>query len=214
MSLTKELENTYAEFQKNAPQPVLDTFGSGVQALSDAFDPSKVIQIGQEFPDFELQDATGKFVTRDSLLKEGALLVSFYRGEWCPFCNLELRALQKHLPEFKAKGVSLVAISPQLADESLSTAEKNRLEFSVLSDVGNRLASQLGIVWSQPEAFRPIFEGFQIDWKRSYGDDSLEVPIPATILVNKDGVVRNTFIDPAYTKRLEPQVALEWASKL
>jgi peroxiredoxin len=214
MSLTKELEDTYAEFQKNAPQAVLETFGSGVQSLSDTFDPSKVIQIGQKFPDFELQDATGKAVNRDSLLKEGALLVSFYRGEWCPFCNLELRALQKHLSEFKTKGVSLVAISPQLADGSLSTAEKNKLEFSVLSDVGNKLARQLGIVWTQPDSFRPIYEGFQIDWKKSYGDDSLEVPIPATILVDKDGVVRNTFIDPAYTKRLEPEIALEWAAKL
>lgn len=214
MSLTQELQETYLNFKETAPEAVFNTLGSGVKDLKKDFDPSKAIQVGQEFPSFELQDATGKLVSKEALLRDGALLISFYRGEWCPYCNLELRALQKRLPEFKAKGVSLVAISPQLPDGSISTVEKHELQFTVLSDVENKLARQLGIVWSQPDTFRPLFQGFGLDWQKLYGNENLEVPIPATFLVDKDGVVRNTFLDPDYTKRLDPETALEWTAKL
>jgi peroxiredoxin len=214
MSLTQELQETYTNFKETAPEAAFNTLGSGVQELKEAFDPSETIQVGQEFPSFELQDATGKLVSKDTLVRDGALLVSFYRGEWCPYCNLELRALQKHLPEFKAKGVSLVAISPQLPDSSISTVEKHELQFTVLSDVDNKLARQLGIVWRQPNTFQPLFQGFGVDWQKLYGNESLEVPIPATFLVNKNGVVRNMFLDPDYTKRLDPETALEWSAKL
>ncbi|RAO66614.1 uncharacterized protein BHQ10_002626 [Talaromyces amestolkiae] len=214
MSLTQDLQETYINFKETAPEAVLNTLGSGVQELKNVFDPSKTIQVGQGFPSFELKDATGKLVSKDALLEDGALLISFYRGEWCPFCNLELRALQKRLPEFKAKGVSLVAISPQLPDNSISTVEKHELQFTVLSDVENKLARQLGIVWSQPDTFRPLFQGLGVDWQKLYGNENLEVPIPATFLVDKDGVVRNMFLDPDYTKRLDPETALEWATKL
>jgi peroxiredoxin len=214
MSLTQELQETYINFKETGPQTAFNTLGSGVQELKKAFDPSKTIQVGQGFPSFELQDATGKLVSKDTLLRDGVLLISFYRGEWCPYCNLELRALQKHLPEFKAKGVSLVAISPQLPDNSISTVEKHELQFTVLSDVDNKLARKLGIVWSQPDTFRPLFQGFGVKWQELYGNENLEIPIPATFLVDKNGVVRNMFLDPDYTKRLDPETALEWATKL
>ncbi|KAL2826719.1 redoxin domain-containing protein [Aspergillus cavernicola] len=214
MSLKAELDNAYASFQQAAPAAVIETFTTGIQDLHKTFDPSKAIQAGQTLPTFSLQDATGTPISSTTLLANGPLLISFYRGSWCPFCNLELRALQNHLPEFKAAGVTLVAISPQLPDSSLSMAEKNALEFPVLSDIGNSLARELGIVWTQPDSFKPILQGFQIDWKKSYGDESFEVPIPATILVDRDGVVRNVFLDPAYTARLEPGTALEWVAAL
>jgi peroxiredoxin len=214
MSLQTSLESAYADFQKAAPQPVLDTFSAGITELKTTFDPAKAIQPGQAFPAFTLPSATGTPISSADLLSKGPLLISFYRGEWCPFCNLELRALQKLLPELKARNVSLVAISPQLPDASLSTAEKNALEFPVLSDVRNKLARELGIVWTQPKGFGPIFQGFGVDWEKSYGDELLEVPIPATVLVDKDGVVREAFLDVDYTKRLEPATALEWVEKL
>ncbi|KAL2825555.1 redoxin domain-containing protein [Aspergillus pseudoustus] len=222
MSLQAELESAYSDFQKAAPQPVLDTFSAGVKDLASTFNPAQAIQPGQKFPDFTLPSATGTPISSTSLLADAGtntkgLLISFYRGEWCPFCNLELRALQKHLAEFRAAGVQLVAISPQLPDASLSVSEKNTLEFPVLSDVGNKLARELGIVWRQPESFGPIFQGFGVDWGKSYGEENagtLEVPIPATVLVGRDGVVRDVFLDTDYTKRLEPSTALEWVRKL
>jgi peroxiredoxin len=122
--------------------------------------------------------------------------------------------MQKHIDEFKAKGVSLVAISPELPNQSLTTTEKNNLKVPVLSDIGNKYARQLGIVFSQPDTLRPVFEKFGHNLPKRNGDDSMEVPVPATILVDKKGIVRNTFIDPDYTKRVEPSTVLEWIDGL
>ena len=161
-----------------------------------------------------MTDALGKVVSSKTLLANGPILITFYRGEWCPFCNLHLASLQKHLAVFEAKGVSLVAITPQLPTETLSTAEKQGLKFTVLSDVGNKYARKLGIVWKMPETLRPVFKTLGHDFVKSNGDDSFELPIPASLLVDGNGVVRKTFVDPDYTKRLEPETALEWIDTL
>ncbi|TVY86295.1 hypothetical protein LAWI1_G007682, partial [Lachnellula willkommii] len=128
--------------------------------------------------------------------------------------NIALRALQAHLPALQRKSTTLVAISPELPDTSLSTVEKNELQFPVLSDVGNKLARELGIVFEQPEEMRAVFDGFGHDFMRRNGDESLVVPVPAVVLVGKDGVVRNVFVEADYTKRLEPEVAAGWIDAL
>ncbi|TVY31883.1 hypothetical protein LSUB1_G008283, partial [Lachnellula subtilissima] len=153
-------------------------------------------------------------ISSSTLLSKGPLLISFYRGSWCPYCNLALRALQKHLPALQAKNCTLVAISPELPDTSLSTVEKNELQFPVLSDVGNKLARQLGIVFEQPDELRAVFDGFGHDLKGRNGDDSFVVPVPTVLLVGKDGVVRNVHVEADYTKRLEPEVAAAWIDAL
>lgn len=108
----------------------------------------------------------------------------------------------------------MVAISPELPDTSLSTVEKNELKFPVLSDVGNKFARDLGLVVQQPEPLRDLFEKFGHDLKTRNGDESLEVPVPAVILVSKEGVVKNVWVEGDYTKRLEPEVMLGWLEKL
>lgn len=140
--------------------------------------------------------------------------ITFYRGTWCPFCNIALAHLQKRLADFSAKGVTLVAISPELPDTSLSESEKQGLTFPVLSDVGNNFARQLGIVWKQPDSLRSVFDKFGNSLKQRNGDESMEIPIPATILVDKKGIVRKTFIEADYMKRLDPKVALGWVDEL
>jgi len=213
-TLADQLSSVFDGFQKNAPGPVKEAIIKATTDFKTSYDPSTAIQVGDTLPEFALSDAVGKQVSSTELLSQGALLITFYRGEWCPFCNLALAALQKHLDDFKAKGVSLVAISPELPNTSLSTAEKHALKFPVLSDVGNKYAQQLGIVFQQPDALRPVFDNFGNDLKKRNGDDSFAVPIPATLLVDKNGVVRNTFVEPDYTKRLEPSTALEWVDAL
>jgi peroxiredoxin len=178
------------------------------------FKPSAATQAGTKFPAFELSDAMGKAVFSSELFAKGPVLLTFYRGGWCPYCNLDLRALQSHLEEFKAKGVSLVAVSPELPNQSLTTTEKNKLKFTVLSDVGNKLAQQLGILFQQPDSMRPVFEGAGIDLRERNGDDSLQIPIPASFLVDSEGTIRRSFVDPDYTHRLEPATALQWVNTL
>lgn len=153
-------------------------------------------------------------MTSKELLERGPLLITFYRGDWCPFCNLALRSLQSHLAQFNAKGVTLVAITPELPNTSISTKEKNELQFEVLSDVGNAYATKLGLLFQQPDELRPIFDNFGHDLKKWNGDDNFALPVPATLLVDKEGQVRNTFVEPDWTKRLETSEALEWVDKL
>ena len=169
---------------------------------------------GDKLPPFTMRDATSKEVTSDSLLAKGPLLLSFYRGEWCPFCNFELVALQKHLADFQAKGVTLVAISPELPSTSLSTTEKHALKFPMLTDEACAFAKKLGIVVTQPDDMKPFFKGRGVDFKERTGREEMEVPVPATILVDRDGIVRQIHADWDYTQRLEPATALEWVGKL
>ncbi|KAJ5910488.1 hypothetical protein N7504_005131 [Penicillium tannophilum] len=214
MALTAELSTTYNQFLETAPKEVSEVITEAVANFKSTYDSAKAIQPGTTFPKFQLSDATGQKVTLDDLLGKGAILVSFYRGEWCPFCNLELRALQSHLDEFHKKGVTLVAISPELPDQSLSTSEKLSLKFPVLSDVDNKLAKQLGLLFPQPKAMQTVFDTFGVDWKQRYGNDDLEVPVPATFLVDKKGIVRNSFVNPEYQHRLDPETALQWIEHL
>lgn len=176
--------------------------------------PGTAIQVGAALPEFILTDALGKSIPSRTLLARGPILIIFYRGKWCPFCNLQLASLQKHLAEFEAKGVNLVAITPELPTETLSTTDKQGLKFTVLSDTGNKYARKLGIVWKMPENLRPVFETLGNDLVTCNGDDSFELPIPASLLVDEKGVVRKTFVDPDFTERLEPETALEWIKTL
>ena len=146
MALAADLTAAYDNFQRTAPPKIFEAVDSSNRSFIASFDPKKTIQTGQQLPKFQLSSATGKEISSDNLLARGPLLVSFYRGGWCPFCNIELRALQKHLPKIHAAGVELVAISPELPDQSLSRTQKMGLEFLVLSDVGNKLAREMGLV--------------------------------------------------------------------
>ena len=134
--------------------------------------------------------------------------MSFYRGGWCPYCNIELRGLQSELASFREHGANLVAVSPQTPDNSLSTTEQNELEFPVLSDVGNTVAKKFGLVFTLPESLRPIYEDFGIDISKSNGDESFEIPVPATFVINRDGHISYAFINADYRKRAEPSDVL------
>lgn len=142
-----------------APKEVLEMIESGLNLVQTKFGTlDGVIQVGSKMPAFTLSDATGTPVSSSSLLAKGPLLITFYRGNWCPYCNIALHALGERLDEIHAQGVELAAISPELPDTSLTTQEKNELKYLVLSDEGNAFARKLGIVWKQPETLRPLFE--------------------------------------------------------
>jgi len=214
MSLQPQLNAILEGFQQHAPQAVVQTITKANVDFASTFDYSSAIKVGSTLPAFSLPSATGKQITSTSLLAHGPILITFYRGSWCPFCNLFLHSLERVLPTITAKGVTLVAISPELPDQSLTFAEKAELRFPVLSDVGNKFARELGIVFKQPDSMRPIFEQFKHDLKTWNGDDSFEVPVPATFLVDKEGVVRNLFLDTDYTKRVEPDEMVRWIDAL
>jgi peroxiredoxin len=187
MGLTQDLANLAAQITDQMPADVKTKMAAATQDLanSDLIDSS--LKAGDCIPAFTLPNATGQQVDINELLKSGPVVISFYRGEWCPYCNLELRALQQALPKIQSQGANLVTISPQTPDLSLSTAEKHNLSFEVLSDVGNQVARQFGLVFTLPESLRPIYQAFGIDLPAHNGDQSFELPVPATYVVNTDG---------------------------
>ncbi|MGC1784126.1 MAG: peroxiredoxin-like family protein [Acidobacteriaceae bacterium] len=164
------------------------------------------LKVGELAPDFTLPNAFGNPVSLSALLARGPVVVSFYRGEWCPFCNIELRALQQALPKMEQLGATLIAISPEMPDHGIVAAEKNKLTFPVLSDFGNKVARQFGIVFQIGQDLKEFSKNaFKNDIALRNGEDSYELPVPATYVVDTSGVIRFAHVDVDYmTGRAEP----------
>jgi len=204
MSLKTELESFRAEFMAKVPDEIREAMARADLDLANSGILEGTLKAGDRAPDFSLPDARGGQVNLYKLLDHGSVVLSFYRGGWCPYCNLELRALQQALPEFNRLGAALVAISPQQPDQSLSTIEKNALAFPVLSDAGSIVARSFGISFDLDEALRPIYTQFGHALPSVNGDDSWQLPIPATYVIGPDGTIALAFVDIDYRTRLEP----------
>jgi peroxiredoxin len=194
----------HTELAKQAPAEVVKALVSEIDGVVRSGAGAKAPRVGDTAPSFTLPDAQGKQVSLDSLLKEGPVVITFYRGQWCPYCNLQLRAYQEVFPRIKALGANLVAISPQTPDESLSTAEKRNLEFRVLSDTGNKVARGYGLVWKVPAGLDAIQRGFGVDLTKSNGDASNELPVPGTFVLGADGRITFSYVNADWRDRLEP----------
>ena len=212
------LEQTLAEFREsvttNMPKEALATLNAAIDRLVSSGIAEQALKEGDTFPSFTLNNAGGEPVHSADLLARGPVIVTFYRGGWCPYCNLELRAYQQLLPQIEAAGGQLVAVSPELPDESLSVQEKNDLAFDVLSDSGNQLARQLGLVFTFDEQLRALYDQFQIDLSVKNGDDSWSLPMPATYVVDRQSRIALADVSADYTRRLEPARALSALSAL
>jgi len=209
----KELNEYKRAFEKKVPADLVKTYEEGIELVRKSGVLEKAIKVGDKAPDFELPDATGKTVKLSELTANGPVVLTWYRGGWCPYCNIQLRGMQKLLPEMKAAGATLLALSPEKPDNSLSTAEKNKLEFIVLSDKGNTAARKFGVVYKLPEKVADSFKE-RIDLAKLNGDDSMELPLAATYVIDAEGKVRYAFIDADYRKRAEPKDVLEAVKKL
>ena len=204
MALATELQAQQDNLRSRLPEETNTVMQQATADLAASGTQEKILNVGDSIPDFSLPNATGQIVTVRELLGRGPVVISFYRGGWCPYCNLELKALQNALANIQETGAMLVAISPETPDNSLSTQEKNELKFPVLSDVGNQVARQFGLAFQLPASLRPIYEGFGIDLVAYNGDDQFELPILATYVVSTNGVIAYAFADVDYTKRAEP----------
>ncbi len=169
---------------------------------------ARALKAGAMFPAVNLPNQKGGMTDLAALVAERPVVVTFYRGGWCPYCNLELRAFQKALPQIEGMGAWLVAISPETPDNSLSTAEKNALAFDVLSDSEGRLADALGIRFELSDAVRAYFIKAGHDLPARNGDDKWSLPMPATYVVERGGRVTLAHVDPDYRQRLDPSAAL------
>lgn len=208
MSLQQELDALRAEFERTAPAERAALYTAKVEELRATFPKEQALAVGAMAPAFTLPDATGMRVSLADVLARGPAFVIFYRGGWCPYCNLQLRAWQRQLPALRAAGATLLAISPQMPDASLSTAEKNELAFPVLSDAGNAVARAFGLVYSMPAEIRAALTANGKPLPGFNGDESWELPITASFLIRPDGRVAVADIELDYRRRMDPTAML------
>jgi peroxiredoxin len=155
-------------------------------------------------PAFTLSDADGNQVNSIELLGRGPLVISFYRGVWCPYCNLELKALEAARKDIEARGASLVAVSMQTAANSRKTSRENELRFPILVDAGGLVAEQFGLRYNLSSPTIQLYKTLGNDLQIINGEDSWALPMPGRYVIGRDGVVAHAEINPDYTQRPEP----------
>ena len=204
MSLKAQIDAYNVQKEAKLPADVLALMDTTNEELIAQHIKDNALQIGAKVENFSLVNHNGESIELNDLLNKGPVIVSFYRGGWCPYCNLELKALNDYLAQFKTQSAQLIAISPQLPDETLSTKQKNELDFDVLSDVSNKVAEQFGLLFTLDERIQALYTQFGIDFEHYYGDKSFKLPLPATYVINQEGVITYAFLNEDYTLRAEP----------
>ena len=197
------LENRKSNFNQRADEKTKETYKEGLDAVLNSGILDSALNVGDIAPDFTLKNALGEEVSLKDYLKEGPVVLSWYRGGWCPYCNINLHYLQEELPNFQAEGANLIALTPETPDESISTAEKHELQFEVLSDLENKIGKKYGIVFQLTDEVAEIYnEKFNLN--QHNGDNSNELPLAATYVIDMDGTIVYAFLDYDYRNRAEP----------
>ena len=213
-SLQEKLDAKKDAFTASASADKVEAFNRGVELVAQSGVMESAAQVGDQAPNFNLINVYGETVSLEELRAKGPVILVWYRGGWCPYCNIQLMAMQDALPAIKAAGGQVVAISPELPDNSLTTAQKDSLEFVVLSDPGNEAARKFGIVYTLPDEVKTIFLEGGLDLAEWNGEDAWELPLSATYIIDTDGTIRYAYLDPDYRKRAEPQELVEELLKL
>lgn len=211
------LDDTQALIEKGKanPDPVrAAVYAKAAEELATTDILETALREGDTVPMFELPDAEGNVVRLADVLQSGPAIVSFYRGSWCPFCNLELRALQRELDSAKAAGATLIAISPNKPDESLTLVEKHGLTFPVLSDNDNRVAKQFNLVFKMESGLVDHYLEAGRNIAEMNGSKKWEIPVPATYVIDTSGVIRYAFVDLNHRARAEPADVIAVAASL
>ncbi len=204
MSLQAKLDAFRAEFQAGKPPALIETMHRATAELIESGAARLAKKAGDMAPSFSLKDPEGNVVNSADLLKRGPLVLSFYRGVWCPYCNMELQALEAFKPEFDKYGASLIAISPQTAPNSRKSVRQNKLSFPILSDVKGNVGSAFGLRFHLPDYLVELYKQFKNDLPTFNDDPSWTLPMPARYVIGQDGVILYSEVNPDYTRRPEP----------
>jgi peroxiredoxin len=204
VTLKQELDARRAKSAQNAPPERSAAFQRGVDQLIADGIADRAVKEGDIAPDFSLPNAREDQISLYACLARGPVVLAFYRGGWCPYCNMQLRAYQTILPELRSLGATLIAISPETPDASLSTTEKNELEFDVLSDINSDAGRAFRLMFELPDELQAIYTEMGNDLARRNADGKWHLPIPATYVIDANKRVTLAFLDADYRNRLEP----------
>jgi peroxiredoxin len=197
------------------PTPeILDVMHRGTAELIASGQALHAKKAGDKAPAFILNDPDGQPLSSEEFLERGPLVISFYRGVWCPYCNIELQALQAALPEIQARDANLVAISPQTAPNSRKSQRENQLTFPILSDEQSRVAAAYGLRFSLPDYLIELYKGFRNDLPAFNDDPAWVLPMPARFVIGSDGVIAYAEVNPDYTQRPDPSELLPVLDRL
>jgi peroxiredoxin len=166
---------------------------------------ANILPVGSQIPEFQLQDHDGKTTSSSDLLARGPQVLCFIRGRWCPFCVAQMEAMNLVVPEIEQAGATLVAISPQTVQQSFFMRDQHKLRFPLLSDAGNKVARQFGLTYRVPEEQKAIYQRAFVNLPFVNGDDSWELPIPATYIIDRNGIVTYASANEDYAERPEPE---------
>ena len=219
MTLQEKLDAFKADFKAgkppyNAPPEIHPIMERATRELIASGQAERALKAGDRAPVFALRDPEGKVVSSSELLAQGPLVVSFYRGVWCPYCNIELQALQAAIRQFAELGAQVVAISPQTAPNSRKSLRTNALEFPILSDVHNDVADAFGLRFKLPDYLVELYQKLKNDLPSFNGDDSWTLPMPARYVIGSDGVIAYAEVNPDYTHRPDPSALLPILDRL
>ena len=205
MTLQDKLDALKTKFETEmAPPEVVAVLHRITDELIASGQAGRSLHAGDRAPAFTLPDPDGKLVSSQDLLAKGPLVLTFYRGVWCPYCNLDLQALEEARPEIEARGGFLVAVSQQTAANSRKAQRTNKLGFPIVSDKDGELAEKFGIRWHLPEDVQAVHKQLGADLVAFNGEDSWTLPMPARYVIGPDGVIAYAEINPDYTRRPEP----------
>ncbi|WP_405368573.1 peroxiredoxin-like family protein [Nonlabens sp. Asnod2-A12] len=209
MNLIAQLQSLAEGSASRHPGESQEIMSKGIEELKASHIVSKSLKTGDKIPAIQLPNQNNELVDVNEILKTDKVVLSFYRGGWCPYCNLELKALQHFLPEMEEKGARLIAITPETPDNSMTTHEKNELTFDILTDKNNELARAMNLVFTLPEDLQGLYKKFGIDLDGTQGNASQELPLAATYVIGKNGIIEYHFIEEDYKLRADPKEILD-----
>lgn len=213
--LDQELAKLKRNFTQTASDSVKEIIDKGIADLSESDLIANAIKVGEVAPDFVLPNVTGEKVSLSEALHDGPVILTWYRGGWCPYCNMHLRYLQKSLPLFQKYNARMIALTPEKPDGSLTVKEKNGLEFDVLSDYHNDVARTYGIVFKLGKEVSDLYKNtFGLNLEAYNDSDSDELPIPATYVIDSLGMVRYAFLNADYMQRADPKEIIDVLKKI
>lgn len=205
MDFQQQLEKLKQRIEGNMPPEYLEIMHRATQELKDSNIQDGVLKAGHKAPAFTLVNQDGETISSESLLGKGKIVLTFYRGVWCPYCNADLANLKKYVPQFEAAGATLLGISPEIPQHLQKIIKMQRLNFDILHDDRNEIAEQFGLKFTYSEELKALYrDKFKIDLAVQQGNDEWALPMPARFIIDQDGIIQYAESEPDYRNRPNP----------